>query len=63
MTQPGNQCSVIDNFDIIKDTMNNAEKHSHMVPFHSWLCHFSPFVNHVLQEMVIKPDKDLYLVQ
>ena len=62
MIERGNQPSVEDNMDIVRETMNKEERNSHVVPFPEWMCRFSPVANHVSQGMVIKEGKDPRLV-
>ena len=65
MTKRGNISLVTDYFNIVKATLNEEERNSHVVPVHSWLCPISPFTNAVSQAIVVKeetPPEDSCLV-
>jgi len=62
MIRRGNQPSVLENMTEVRHTMNKEEKHSHLAPFFSWVCVFSPSAQHVPQGMVIKLGKSPRIV-
>jgi hypothetical protein len=53
----GNQRTIIDYPDIVKDTMNKLDKNSQVIPIKSWILHFSPYLHHTPQSMVLKEGK------
>lgn len=54
MLRRGNQKSLMENMDEVKATMNKEEKHSHVVPFMSFVCRFCNTAQSVPQGMSIK---------
>lgn len=58
MIKRGNQPSVDNNMESVRESTNKEERNSHVVAFPEWQCHFSPFANHVSQGMVFKDKKD-----
>jgi hypothetical protein len=49
MIKRGNQKSLDDNMDLVIDTMNKEEKHSHTIPVNGYFCRFSPSCQHIPQ--------------
>ena len=62
MIERGNQPTVQQNMEVVRETMNKEERNSHVVPFPIWMCTFSPFANHVSQGIVFKDGSDPRLV-
>ena len=62
MIRRGNQPSVLQNDAEVRSTMNKEEKHSHIVPFLSFICYFAHTAQHVPQGMVIAMGKDPRIV-
>ena len=62
MLRRGNQKSVSENPVEINETMVKEYKHSHLVPFLTFLCRFAHRAQHVPQGMVIKEGKSPRIV-
>ena len=62
MMKRGNQKSVNDNPDIVREKLNKEERYSHIIAIHPLMCLFSPYLRHTAQGMVIKDGKDPRLV-
>jgi hypothetical protein len=57
MIKRGNQKSLIDHMDLVVETMNKEDSHSHIIPLHNYLCRFGPSCQHIPQGMNLRKGK------
>ena len=53
----GNQRTIDDYPDIVKESMNKLERNSQVIAIKHWVLHFSPYLRHTPQSMVLKVGK------
>jgi hypothetical protein len=53
----GNSKSFSNNLEIVKKTMNNEDRYSHVDPLDILICLLSPYLRHTTPTMVIKENK------
>ena len=58
----GNHSTISDYPDIVRESMNKLDKNSQVIPIKSWILHFSPYLRHTPQSMVLKENKNPRMV-
>jgi hypothetical protein len=56
--EKGNQATFKMYPEMVKQTMNKEDRHSHLLPVKLWVLHTSPWCRHTAQGILIKPGKN-----
>jgi hypothetical protein len=56
--EKGNQATFKMYPEMVKETMNKEDRHSHLLPIKLWVLYFSPWCCHTAQGILIKPGKN-----